>query len=134
MNGIHNIKGKTSVNILVLNYSNKHVTFNKGEYVGHLEPTIENIDEEKNLHPHENPDANTTSSVTMKKMMSEQVEPDAFEPPCHKLKPNIEAKLEAPLKEYAIQFAQDETSICTTPLTKMSIDTGNVMYGSAVCK
>ena len=49
-NGIHNIKGKTSVNILVSNYSNKHVTFNKGEYVGHLEPTIEDIDEEKNLH------------------------------------------------------------------------------------
>ena len=50
VNGIHNIKGKTSVNILVSNYSNKHITFNKGEYVGHLEPTIEDTDEEKNLH------------------------------------------------------------------------------------
>ena len=49
MNGIHNIKGKTSVNVLVSNYSNKHVTFNKGEYAGHLEPTIDNIDKEKNL-------------------------------------------------------------------------------------
>ena len=48
--GIHNIKGKTPVNILVSNYTNKHITFNKGEYVGHLEPTIENVDEEKNLH------------------------------------------------------------------------------------
>ena len=94
MNGIHNIKGKTSVNILVSNYSNKHVTFNKGEYVGHLEPTIENIDEEENLHPHGNPDAHTTSSVTTKKMISEQVEPNVFEPPCHKLKPNIDAKLD----------------------------------------
>ena len=51
VNGIYNIKGKTSVNILVSNYSNKHITFNKGEYVGHLEPTIEGIDEEKNLYP-----------------------------------------------------------------------------------
>ena len=50
VNGIHNIKGKTSVNILVSNYSNKHVTFSKGECVGHLGPTIEDIDEEKNLH------------------------------------------------------------------------------------
>ena len=66
MNGIHNIKGKTSVNTLVSNYSNKDVTFNKGEYVGHLEPTLENIDEEKNLHLHENPDAHTTGSVTTK--------------------------------------------------------------------
>ena len=38
------------VNILVSNYSNKHTTFNKGECVGHLEPTIENINEEKNIH------------------------------------------------------------------------------------
>ena len=47
---IHNIKGKTYVNILVSNYSNKHIMFNKGEYLGHLEPTIEDIDEGKNLH------------------------------------------------------------------------------------
>ena len=58
-------------------------------------------------------------------MMSEQVEPDAFEPPCHKLKPNIKAKLDALLKEYASQFTQDETSIGTTPQTKMTTDTGN---------
>ena len=125
VNDIHNIKSKPSVNILVSNCSNKHVTFNKGEYVGHLEPTIENIDEEKNLHLHENPDAHTTSSVTTKKMMSGEVEPDTFELPCHKLKPNIKAKLETLLKEYATQFAQDETPIGTTPLTKMTIDTGN---------
>ena len=40
INGIHNVKGKTSVNILVSNYTNKHITFNKGEYTGCLEPTI----------------------------------------------------------------------------------------------
>ena len=38
--GIHWIKGKTSVNVLVSNYTNKHIMFNKGEYIGHLEPTI----------------------------------------------------------------------------------------------
>ena len=37
INGIHNIKDKTSVYILVSHYTNKHITFNKGEYVGHLE-------------------------------------------------------------------------------------------------
>ena len=40
INGIHSIKGKTSVNILVSNYTNKHITFNKGEYIGCFEPTI----------------------------------------------------------------------------------------------
>ena len=57
-------------------------------------------------------------------MIVEQVEQDTFEPPCHKLKPSIEDKLEALLKEYASQFAQDETSIGTTPLTEMMRDTG----------
>ena len=38
--GIHNIMGRTSVNILISNYTNKHLTFYKGEYIGHLEPAI----------------------------------------------------------------------------------------------
>ena len=33
INGIHKIKGKIYVNILVSNYTNKHITFNKGEYI-----------------------------------------------------------------------------------------------------
>ena len=41
INGIHNIRGKTSVHVLVSNYTNKHITFNKGEYIGHLEQAIE---------------------------------------------------------------------------------------------
>ena len=44
---MHNIKDRTSVNILVLNYSNKHIMFNKGEYIGHLE----NMNEEKTHNP-----------------------------------------------------------------------------------
>ena len=53
-------------------------------------------------------------------MMVEQVKQGTFEPPHHKLKPSIEAKLKALLKEYVSQFAQDETSIDTTPLTEMT--------------
>ena len=48
INGIHNITGKTAVNILVSNYTNRHITFNKGKYVGHLKPTIDDIEERKN--------------------------------------------------------------------------------------
>ena len=40
INGIHKIKGKTSVIILVSNYINKHLTFHKREYIGHLEPAV----------------------------------------------------------------------------------------------
>ena len=40
ISSIHKIRGRTSVNILVSNYTKKHLTFHKGEYVGHLEPAV----------------------------------------------------------------------------------------------
>ena len=40
ISGIHKIKGKTSVNVLVSNYTNKYLMFHKGEYIGHLEPAV----------------------------------------------------------------------------------------------
>ena len=81
INGIHNIKGKTSVNIPMSNYTSKHITFNKGEYVGHLEPPMEAI-----LQSSANKDAATMHSITIERMMAEKVEPDTFKPPHHKLK------------------------------------------------
>ena len=83
INGIHNINGKISVNSLVSNYTNKHVTFNKGEYVGHLEPPIEEIPQ-----PSAHPDAPTMHHITMERMMAQKVKLDTFKPPCHKLKQN----------------------------------------------
>ena len=118
--GIHKIKGKTSVNVLVSNYTNKHITFSKGEYIGYLEPTLTNDTRIDQTEAHQ------TKSVTLQKKMAEQVKPDIFNPPCHKLKANIQSKLDTLLKEYESQFAKDETSIGTTPLTSMMIDTGNL--------
>ena len=63
INGIHNIKGKTSVNVLVSNYRNKHITFTKGEYVGHPEPTIE-YSADSDLPSHAQPYTYSTNSVT----------------------------------------------------------------------
>ena len=40
ISSIHKIKSKTSVNVLVSNYTNKHLTFHKGEYVRHLDPAV----------------------------------------------------------------------------------------------
>ena len=58
-------------------------------------------------------------------MMEEQVKPDVLDPPYHKLTTNIKNELKSLLKEYELQFAKDETSIGTTPLTSMMIDTSN---------
>ena len=38
IDGIHKIKDRSTVNVIVSNYTNKHLTFHKGEYIGHLEP------------------------------------------------------------------------------------------------
>ena len=57
--------------------------------------------------------------------MAEQVQPDIFDPPHHKLKPDIQSKLDTLLKEYEMQFAKDETSFKTIPLTEMTINTGD---------
>ena len=98
INGIQRIKGKTSVNILVSNYTSKQITFNKGEYIGCLEPTI--TDDTTIDHS----ETHSAHSVTLHKMMAEQVQPDIFDPPYHKLKPGIQWKLDTLLKEYESQF------------------------------
>ena len=75
IDGIHKIKDRTSVNILVSNYTNKHLTFHKGEYIGHLEPAVlDSTDQRDICH---------TNSITIKKMMSETVTPDTYNPPRH---------------------------------------------------
>ena len=116
INGIHKIKGKTSVNILTSNYTNKHLTFHKDEYIGHLEPAVLDTTDQSEIHQ--------TNSVTLKKIMSETVTPDPFNPPCHKLSTDVQNDLDLLIQEYESQFAQDYTTIGTTPLTSMTIDTG----------
>ena len=104
------------VNILVFNYTNKHLTFHKGEYIGHLELIVLDSTDQR--------DAHHANSVTLKKMMSETVTPDTFDPPQHELSAPIQDSLKLLLLEYESQFVKDETSIGTTPLTSMIIDTG----------
>ena len=118
ISGIHKIKGKTSVNVLVSNYTNKHQMFHKGEYIGHLEPAVmdNNTIDQQGTHQ--------ANSVTLKKMMDERVTPDTFNQPCHELSTTVQNDLDLLLWEYESQFAKDETSIGTTPLISMTIDTG----------
>ena len=87
------------------------------------EPAIEDS-VTRDVTSHALPYTHSTNSVTTQRMMVEHVEPNTFHPSCHKLKSSIESKLNALLKEYATQFAKDETSIGTTTLTEMTIDTG----------
>ena len=74
INGIHKIKGRKSVNTLVSNHTNKHLTFNKGEYIGHLEPTITDDTTIDDLEPY------SANSITLQEMMAKQVQPDILTP------------------------------------------------------
>ena len=65
IDGIHKIKVKTFVNILVSNYTIKHLTFHKGEYIGHLKLAVLDSTDQQDTHQ--------TNSVTLKKMMSETI-------------------------------------------------------------
>ena len=94
ISGIHKIKGKTSVNMLVSNYTNKQLTFHKGEYFGHLEPAV--LDSTDPLETHQ------TNSMTLKKMMSETVTPDAFSLPSHELSTVVQNDRELLLQEYEL--------------------------------
>ena len=116
IDGIHKIKGRTSVNILVSNYTNKHLTFHKGKYIGHLKPMVLDSADHKDTHQ--------TNSMTLKKMMSETITPNTCDPPWHELSASVQDNLKLLLQEYESQYAKDKTIIGTTPLTSMTIDTG----------
>ena len=118
ISGIHKIKDRTSVNVLVSNYTNKYLTFHKGEHIRHLEPAVMDHTTIEQTETHQ------TNSVTFKKMMAETATPDTFNPPCHELYNTIQHELNTLLKAYESQFTKDETSIGTAPLTSMMIDTG----------
>ena len=98
IDGIHKIKGKTPVNILVSNYTNKHLTFHKGEYIGHLEPAVLDSTDQQETHQ--------TNSVTLKKMMSETITPDTCNPPCHELSAAVQEDLELLLQGYESPICQ----------------------------
>ena len=116
LDGIHKIKNKSTVNVIVSNYTNKHLTFHKGKYIGCLEPLEQDSTDRGETHQ--------ANSVTLKKMMGKTVTSDIFNPPRHELLPAIQSNLKLLLEEYDSQFAQDETLIGMTPLTSMSIDMG----------
>ena len=86
--------------------------------MGHLEPAVMDTNTINQQEPLQ------TNSVTLKKMMAETVIPDTFNPPCHELSTAVQNDLALLEWEYESQFAKVETSIGTTPLTSMTIDTG----------
>ena len=62
---------RSILHVLFANYANKHVTFNKGQCIGHIEPSIDHMPQM------------SINSLTTQKMIDELVHPDTFTPPLH---------------------------------------------------
>ena len=85
------MKDKSTVNVLVSNYMNKHLTFYKGKYIGHLE--LIELDSTDQGETHQ------AYSITLKKMMSKTVMSDTFNPPCHEISTPVHNSLKLLLEE-----------------------------------
>ena len=110
---IYNIKGISTLQLLAANYTNKHFKFNRGQCIGHVEPSSDHMPQ------------TSINSFTIQKIMDEHFQPDTFTSPLHTLLDDVMKSLKQLLETFESQFAHDETSIATTHLTKMQLDTGN---------
>ena len=81
--------------------------------IGHLEPLIDDLTQIP------------INGATTQWMLPGTVKPDSFTPPKCQLEPTIQQQLDFLLKTFKDQFAKDETTIGTMPLTQMSINTGD---------
>ena len=81
--------------------------------IGHLEPPIDELTQIP------------INSATTQWMLPKTVKLDSFTPPKYQLDSTIRQQLDNLLGTFKDQFMKDETTIGTTPLTQMSIDTGD---------
>ena len=110
---VHDISRNATLQVLVINNSNQHVNFPKGMKIGHLEPPIDDLAQIP------------INSATTQRMLPETVKLDSFTPPKYQLDSTTQQQLDFLLGTFKDQFSKDETTIGTTPLTQMSIDTGD---------
>ena len=92
LDGIHNIKGKSTLYVKVANYTNKHVTFSKGQCIGHMEPPIDKMSQ------------TSVNSVITQKVMDNQVQPDTFIPPLHHLSSEVQWSLDELMESFKSQL------------------------------
>ena len=89
------------------------MNFPKGMKIGHLEPPIDELTQIP------------INSATTQQMLPDTVKPDSFTPPKYQLDSTTQQQLDNLLRTFKDQFAKDQMTIGTTPLTQMSINTGD---------
>ena len=113
IDGVHDIMCNATLQVLIINNSNQHVNFPQGMKIGRLEPPIDELTQIP------------INSATTQQMLPETIKPDSFTPPKYQLDSTIREQLDNLLGTFKDQFMKDKTTIGTTPLTQMSINTGD---------
>ena len=113
IDGVHDISHNATLQVLVINNSNHHVNFLKGMKIGHLKP------------PNDDLVQIPINSTITQRMLPETIKPDSLTPPKYQLDSTTQQQLEFLLRTFKDQFTKDKTTIGTTSLTQMSIDTGD---------
>ena len=113
IDGVYDISSNVTLQVLVINNSNQHVNFPKGMKIGHLEPPMDDLTQI------------CINSATTQWMLPETVKPNSFTQPKYQLDAAIQQQLDSLLRTFQDQFIKDKMTIGTTPLTQMSINTGN---------
>ena len=88
IDGIYDIKGKSTLYVLVSNFSSKHVMFNKGQCIGHTEPSIDPMPQ------------TSINSLTTQKMIDEHIQPDTFTLSLHTLLDDVSKSLNQLLETF----------------------------------
>ena len=81
LNGIYNIKDKLTIHILVVNYTNKYVTFNEEQCIGNIELSSDHMPQ------------TAINGVTTQRMLDEHIQPDILKPPWHILPDDVRISL-----------------------------------------
>ena len=89
IDGIYNSKSKFTLHIIVVNYTNKHLTFNKGQCIGHMDLPIDNMSQ------------TSFNSVITQGMKDEQVLPDTFKSALHNLSSEVKWSLDKLLESFS---------------------------------
>ena len=87
---------------MVANYTNKHITFNQGQYTVHMEPAIDRMSQ------------TSVNTVMTQKMMDDQAQLDSLTCLSSKVKQSLDELLDS----FKFQFVKDETSIGMKNLAK----------------
>ena len=90
--GTYNIKGRSTLHVLVANYKIKPVTCNKGQCIGCIEPSIDHMPQTSINH------------LTTQMMIDKHVQPDTFTSSLHTLLCDVRKSLNQLLETFKSQF------------------------------